>query len=79
MTWRKAPEELTIKDIQDGCSEISMLPKCLPSSFGSIRVTIWEQMSFEDFKDGHCGGHLGYMEKERLINSESVCSSNASH
>ena len=32
--------------------------RCLPSSFGSIQLTVW--MSFEEFQDGHHGGHLGY-------------------
>ena len=36
-----------------------MLLWCLPSSFGLIRLTVW-QMSFEEFQDGHHGGHLGY-------------------
>ena len=30
--------------------------KCLPSSFSSIQLTVWEEM-FEEFQDGH---HLGY-------------------
>ena len=34
--------------------------RCLPSSFGSIGPTVWEEMSFEEFQDGHHGGHLGY-------------------
>ena len=34
--------------------------QCLPSSFGSIWPTVWEEMSFEEFQDGHHGGHLGY-------------------
>ena len=29
---------------------------CLPSSFGSIWLTVWEEVSFEEFH----GGHLGY-------------------
>ena len=33
---------------------------CLPSSFDSIRLTVWEEMSFEKFQDGRHGGHLGY-------------------
>ena len=37
-----------------------MLLQCLPSSFGSIPPTVWEEMSFEVFQDGHHGGHLGY-------------------
>ena len=38
---------------------ISMSLRCLPSSFGSIQLTVWEEMSFEEFQNGH-GGHLGY-------------------
>ena len=33
---------------------------CLPLSFRSIRLTVWEEMSFEEFQDGRHGGHLGY-------------------
>ena len=32
---------------------------CLPSSLGSNRSTVWEEMSFEEFQDGPHGGHLG--------------------
>ena len=32
--------------------------KCLPPSFGSIWLTILEQMRFEYFQDGHLWGHL---------------------
>ena len=32
---------------------------CLPSSFGSIRPTVWDKMSFEEFQDGR-HGHLRY-------------------
>ena len=35
-----------------------MSPQCLPPSFGSIWLTIRAQMRFEDFQDGHIGGHL---------------------
>ena len=35
-----------------------MLSQCLPPSFSSIRLTIREQMRFEDFQDGHHGGIL---------------------
>ena len=38
---------------------ISMSLRCLPSSFGSIQLKVWE-MSFEEFQDSHHGGHLGY-------------------
>ena len=34
-----------------------MSPLCLPSSFGSIWLTVWEEMWFEEFQDG---GQLGY-------------------
>ena len=37
-----------------------MLLQCLPSSFGSIPPTFWEEMSFEVFQNGHHGSHLGY-------------------
>ena len=33
--------------------------KCFQSSFGSIQLTVWEEMSFEEYQDGR-GGHLGY-------------------
>ena len=32
----------------------------LPLSFGSIQLTVCEEMSFEKFPDGHRFGHLGY-------------------
>ena len=38
---------------------ISMSPQCLPPSFSLIRLTVQEQMSFQDFQAGHHGGHLG--------------------
>ena len=31
-----------------------------PSCFGSIPLTVWEEMSFEEFQDDRHGGHLGY-------------------
>ena len=34
--------------------------RCLPSGLGSIQLTVWEEMSFEEFQDGGHGGHLGY-------------------
>ena len=33
--------------------------RCLPSSLGSIRITVWEEMSFEEFKMAPHGRHLG--------------------
>ena len=44
---------------------ISMSLWCLQSSFGSIRHTVWEEMSFEEFQDGCRGCHLGY--RNRMI------------
>ena len=32
----------------------------LSSSFSSIWLTVWEEMSFEEFQDGRHDGHLGY-------------------
>ena len=40
--------------------ESPCLPQYLPQSFGLIRLTVWKQMSFEDFQDGHHGGPLWY-------------------
>ena len=74
LTWSKAPGELTIEDLQDGCCVchrgyrkkcfqqfwISMSPQCLPPSFGSVWLIILKQMKFEDFQDGHLEDHLRY-------------------
>ena len=27
---------------------------------------VWEEMSFEEFQDGHRGGHLGYQNRKIL-------------
>ena len=43
-----------------------MSPQCLPSSFGSIWLTLQEQMRFEDFQDSHLGGHLKYQTRTIL-------------
>ena len=32
----------------------------LTYGFGSIGLTVWEGMSFEEFQDGGHGSHLGY-------------------
>ena len=32
----------------------------MPHSLDSIRLTVWEEMLFEEFQDGHHGGHFGY-------------------
>ena len=41
----------------------SLSLQCLPSSFGSIQPKVWEEMSFEEFQDGHHGSHLGYQNR----------------
>ena len=33
--------------------------QCFPSSFCSIQLTAWEEMSFEEFQDDRYGGNLG--------------------
>ena len=40
--------------------------RCLPSSFSSIRLTVWEEMLFEDFQDDRHGCHLGYRNRTIL-------------
>ena len=40
-----------------------MSPKCLPPSFGSIWLTVREQITTEDFQDDHRGSHLGHCNK----------------
>ena len=37
-----------------------MLLRCFPSGFDSIQLTVWEEMSFEEFQDGRHSGHLEY-------------------
>ena len=39
--------------------------QCLPLSFGSIWLTIWEQMRFEGLQDGYLGAHL--INQNRMI------------
>ena len=43
-----------------------MLHKCLPPRFGSIWITIQEQMWIENFQDGGCSDHLGYQNRTIL-------------
>ena len=42
---------------------IFMLLQCLPSSFGSIPPTVWEEMHFEVFQDGRHGDNFGYQNR----------------
>ena len=37
------------------------------SSFGSIRLTVWEEMSFEEFQDGRNDSHFGYLNGTILV------------
>ena len=55
-----------------------MSPKCLPPTFSLIRLTVREQMLFQDFQAGHHGGHLRNW-NETNSNSKSPCHPNASH
>ena len=43
-----------------------MLSRCLPPSFGSIRLTVWGQIIIGDFQDCHHPGQLGYRTKSFL-------------
>ena len=43
-----------------------MSPQCLPSSFSLIRLTVPQQMLFQDFQAGHHGGNLGYWNETNL-------------
>ena len=67
-----------ISERNDYSNSDSLSLRCFPSSFGSIRLTVWE-MSFEEFQDGR---HLGYCwisEKNYFSNSESLSRFNAAH
>ena len=58
---------------------ISMSLWHIPSSLGSIRITIWEEMPFEKFQDGHHGGHLGCQKGMNLAVLNFHVSPHASH
>ena len=45
----------------------------LPSGFGSNRPMVWEEMLFEEFRDGRI------LERNNFSNSESLCRSDTSH
>ena len=40
--------------------------RCLPPSFGSIKFTVWEDMSFEELQDDRHGVHFGYGNRRTL-------------
>ena len=50
-----------------------------PTKVGLNPTYLREQTRFEDFQSGHHGGHPGYQNGKILSNSESLCSSDASH
>ena len=54
---------------------ISLSLQCFSSSFGSIKLTIWEELSFEEFQDGR----RWISEWNNFSNSEYLCRSEASH
>ena len=46
---------------------------------GSIRLTVWEEMSFEEFQDGRHGGPSWISERNHFSNFQSPCHCDASH
>ena len=55
---------------------ISMSLQCFPSSFHSIQLTVWEEMSFEEFA---IWLPSWIWEQNNFSNHESLCCSDASH
>ena len=57
-----------------------MSPKCLPPNFGSIWLTLWEQMRLEGFQDCPLVNVTAFRwEQNGFCYSESLCGPNASH
>ena len=90
LTLSKAPGELTIEDLQDGCcgycnkmflAILNLHVAPMPSTkFWFNQTYHWEHMRFDDFQDGHLGGHLSQiLDQTDFGNSESLCRSDASH
>ena len=50
---------------------ISVSLWCLPSSFSSIWLRVWEEMSFEEFQDGHRGSHLCHCVASHQVSAQS--------
>ena len=50
---------------------ISMLPRCLPPSFCSIRLRVQDKLTIEDFQDDRHEGHYGYDSDEDVENVKS--------
>ena len=40
--------------------------RCLPSDFGSIKITVCDEMSFEEFQEGGYSGHIVYRNRTIL-------------
>ena len=55
-----------ISEWKDLSNWISMSLWCLPSSFGSIQLTVWEEISSEEIQDGRHGSQLGYLNRTIL-------------
>ena len=55
-----------------------MLFRCLPSSINSIRLMVWEELSFEDIQDGQCWPSW-ISEQNDFSNSKPPCGPNAIH
>ena len=90
LTLSKAPSELTIEDLHDGCSHRGYCNKMFlavltlhvaqmpPTKFWLNLTYHWEQMRF--FKMTTLGDHLSQTSDQNdFSNSESLCRSNASH
>ena len=58
---------------------ISMSLRCFPSSFHSIQLTVWEEMSFEELLRWPPWQPSQISERNNFSNSESLCRSNASY
>ena len=57
-----------------------MLPRCLPSSFPSIQLTVREQLTIEDLQDSRrrCCSKI-FKKADNFSNSESLCHFDASN
>ena len=55
-------------------------PRCLPSSFPSIQLTVWEQITIEDLQDSRrrCCSKI-FKKADNFSNSESLCRFDASN
>ena len=60
VVWRISERLSWLSERNDFSNSESLSMWCFPSSFSSIQLKAWEEMSFEEFQDGHYGSHLGY-------------------